>query len=681
MRRLLLLLLTIFIAAHAMAQSKPAEKPLPLDPTKMTPEEMQRLSKMSPAELAAWKEKALKQAEDKLKKNAQAINMKVDETVLPTTQLVPPVKDLARISTIPAAPPTRQQLVAQTKKMEEALCTAVAPQVVQQVEEFSATKSVAEIRSATVGGWYGDNAQGALLLGMKAVQKDPSDMLAWNNLAALLSMAGMEHQAIPILQRCLQEMPDNSFLLNNLGQAWLGLGDLAKAKEYLSKCLAIDELHPEANRSMALLALFAKDNEKALQYFQKELEVAHRRSTLAQLVRSGHRDRINLAALRKRKMAHDGLNNRDFFEEINLGKFNLPAPPLKAEKSAAWNASIAGLRESMVEEARFWREAAQPTAEQLKAEGRLHPGIYFDLVNELIADLGNHYSGLIGIVRKGDDAHLTELWNQYTAKDIATKCPDPPHDPENAAVLHEVYAQKCCNLKTPLVDELMQKYNTFMQARIAEAQSNYKQYINGLVSIAQLNPSESNKRLIYSTVSDYFNFLISALNSYQALPLPMNCKSGPTPPNSDDKIKSARRADLKCPSWMKMNIPLQVVTLKADCNEFNVEAGFYKTFHAGVTKQFKTGTSTLYVGAGLEGRWKEVSHGSIKQQFYVVFDHNNQFADVGMRGEVSGDLVYGAFGAEAKYDFAMNAGFNAQGKIKSDWVSKYEEKLKMVTGK
>ena len=656
-------------------------KPLPTDPTKLTQEDMKRIAAMSPQEQAAWKAKMLKAAEDKLKKTAQAANITIDETVLPTNQLVAPVKDLKRLALLPAAPPTRQQLLAETAKMEAALKTAVGPETVQQVETYSASRSIKEIQNAAVGGWYDSKPESALLLGMKAVQKDPGDVLGWNNLAALLNMAGLEHQAIPILQRCLRELPENSMLLNNLGQAFMGLGDLGKARQILDKCLSIDDMHPEANHSMALLHIYDNEYEKAVQYLQKEMEIAHRRSSLAQIVKSGHRDRINLAALRKRKMQRDGTDSRNFFEEIHLGKFKLPNPPMRAEDSETWKAENAGLLKSIFNEINFWNNLAKVTVEQLRAEGRRHPGIYADLVTELIRDLGNKYIPIIGIVDEDDVPYLTQLQNEYGKKDFATPCPHPPADAGNAQAIFEAYEKKCCDLKSPLIDDLMNKYNSFILARVDESLSNYKQYINGIISAVQLDPSPGNKRLVYSTVASYFSFLYGALQSYLAMGRPMGCKIEMTARQADDIITSARNVDLKCPDWLKLNVSFKVAKLQADCDGYNIEADVYQLIQVGAEKKFKTGTSTLYVGAGISGKFTNYASGSIGQQFYVVFDNNNEFADLGMRGSASGDLVSGAVGAEFSYDFAMNAGFNAQGRVKSNWITNYEKALSYVTKK
>jgi tetratricopeptide (TPR) repeat protein len=673
MQKIILAVAFSFCIILAMGQSKNGIKSLPDDPTKASMADMQQLANMSPSEREAWKEQMLKNSVDNLKKKAKAANITIDETVLPTTKLVPPVKDLKRLAMLPVAPPTRQQLLTQTAKMEAALKTVATAQTVQQVENFSASHSAKEIQNAAIGGWYNNNPRSALLLGIKAVQKDPASILQWNNLAALFNMAGLEHQAIPILQHCLIELPNNSMLLNNIGQAYMGLGDLVKARQFLDKSLSIDDMHPEANHSMALLHIYDKDYEKAVQYLQKEMEIAHRRSSLAQLVKSGHRDRINLAALRKKKMARDGTDKRNFFEEIALGKFKLPNPPMRAEDSERWKAEHAGLMKSINDEIHFWNNLALVSTEALRAEGHKKNGFYADLVNELIRDLGNQYSSIIGIVHEDDVPYLSQLVTDKAKRDHETPCPSPPMDPGNTQKIFEAYEKKCCDLKSPIVDELMYKYNSFILARVQEAQSNYKQYINGLISVIQLDPSEGNKRLVYATVGSYFTFLFNAMQSYQVLDRPMNCKSNMTSKEADDIIASARSIDIKCPEWLKLKLSLKVADLEADCSGFSIEADIYGLIKAGAEKSFESGTSTLYVGAGIDGSFS-IAEGEITQKFYIVFDQNNQFADLGMRGSASGNIS-GAIGAEFTYDIAMNAGFNAQSEVKSEWIESYEKAL------
>jgi tetratricopeptide (TPR) repeat protein len=669
MPKLIYLLLILFSIKNLSAQNKP----LSSDPTKWTIEEMKRFAAMSPAEQEAMKKKMLQQAEGNLKQVAQKANITIDETVLPSFTIKPPVIDQKRLALIPVNPPTQTQLMQEIGKMELALQKSVGTQTQQQVEEFSSGKSAKELQAASIGSWMDNNPQAALLLGMKATQKDASDINGWNNLAALMNMVGLEHQAIPILQHCLSEKPNNSMLLNNMGQAYLGLGDLVQSKSFFKKCLTVDDMHPEANKAMGMIYLFEKDLAKALEHFQKELQVAQRRSTLAQLVKSGQRDKINLAALRKNKMQRNGINSRDFFSEISLDKFKIPDPPSSSKQTAKWKKENQSLLQSLAAENLFWMKASQFTKQEIEDDGKKYHGIYKDLVDELLRDLGKQYIPLLGIINEDDVPYLQQLHYDYLAKDKLIICPD------DNGLSPEAYHTLCCNLKTPAIDELMNKHNSYVIPKIKQAQSNYKQYINGLIDIVQLDPSVSNKRMVYAAVGQYFTFLQTAIGSYLQLDPYSTCfNNNMSLEEALSLIESTRNVDLQCPSWLKIEVSLKLAKLKADCEGYNIEADVYKLITVGAEKKFKTGTSTLYVGAGIEGSWKGVAEGSIKQEFYIVFDNNNDFADIGMRGGGKGSLGGGMIEVELGYDFAMNSGFNGQATAKSPWIETYEKALNFV---
>ncbi len=662
----------LLLTTAVWSQSKPPS----MDPAKWSMEDMKKFAAMRPAEQEAFKKKMLQQAEMQLKQKAETLHLNIDETILPSWQIKPPVMDVKRLSLIPVKPPTRQEMVQEVSKMEAALRSAVGNQVVQKVEEFAANKSVKEIQSAATGGWYDSNPQSALLLGMKAVQKDSSDVLGWNNLAAIMNLSGLEHQAIPILQNCLQDHPENAMLLNNMGQAFLGLGDVVRSKEFLKKCLQFDDMHPEANRSMAMICLFGNDMAGALKHMEKEFQVAQRKSSLAYLVKSGQRDKINLAALRKRKMLQDGVKEKDFFSEIGLEKFSIPDPPASSKLSRMWLKEHAGLFQSISDEMLFWSRASITTPEQNEAEGKKFHGMYKELADELIRDLGNQYIPLLGVIGEDDVSYLQQLQVNHYKKEKEVVCPD------GQGISVEAYNTICCDLKTPLIDELMATYNSYVSAKIKQAQSNYKQYLNGLINIVQLDPSLANRILVYKAVSGYFAFLHQAIGSYLVLDPYMTCYSNNlTSEEARQMIESARNVDIQCPSWLKLNTSFLVAKIKADCNGYNIEADVYKLIHVGAEKNFKTGTSTLYVGGGIEGKFKSMAKGSIKQQFYVVWDANNDFADLGMRGSASGSIVNGALAADFSYDFAMNSGFNAQAKVKSNWIDNYEKAIKFISKK
>lgn len=633
---------------------------------------------MSPDEQKKYAEQLKKQLGQQAQENADALDISFDPSTLPGATVNIPVKNFRKLSAIPVTPPTRQQMLSQVAKMEIALKKSVSPQLVQEVEQFEAAKSVKEIQQASIGGWYNNNPQAALLLNMKAVQKGPDDIASWNNLAAQYNMTGMEHLAVPILQNLITQKPNSAVLLNNLGQAYLGMGELNKAIQHLERCLKIDDLHPEANHSMAMIKTHLKDIEGAARHFEKEMMVASRRSSLAQLKKNAVAKKLNLAALRKRKLQLDGKDNKNFFEEINLGEFRIPDLPHTSEAASTWFSENSAIVMAMQAEMFFWNEAAKADPEKLKLEGKRKTGLYHDLVDILLSELGDDFSPRLGLIGESEANHLTQIGNNYYKKLNEVVCPQPPNDRPSSREVLEAYQRKCCDLKKPLTDNYVAEYNAFLDARIQIAQAVWKEYINGMISVVQLDPSEANKRVVYATVGAYFTFLITTMQAVMQEGPPMECYFAKMDSKQADSLLKQSKRDYKieCPDWLKLKVNFKVAKFSADCEAFSVEADVYKILTVGAEKKFKTGTSTLYVGASVDGTlFKDVLSAEVNQQFYIVFDSNNQFADLGMRGGGSFDIASGLFGENFTYDFSMNSGFSNEYTASSEWMQKFEKFL------
>ncbi|TMI91766.1 MAG: hypothetical protein E6H08_12895 [Bacteroidetes bacterium] len=103
---------------------------------------------------------------------------------------------------------------------------------------------------AAIQCWLAGSSDMAIWILGKACLDDMSNTDNLSNYASMLSMVGGEHLAIPILQNLEVKFPGNTTILNNMGQAWFGLGELTKAKKYLANALLGFGKHPEANETM-----------------------------------------------------------------------------------------------------------------------------------------------------------------------------------------------------------------------------------------------------------------------------------------------------------------------------------------------------------------------------------------------------------------------------------------------
>ena len=104
MKKYFCILIASLITIVSVAQKKTGMTTMP---------DINKLMKMSPAELEAYKQQMLKQASAQAKDIATKGNIKLNEMVLPDFELKQPVMDIKRLSLIPSQPPTIIQLAMQ----------------------------------------------------------------------------------------------------------------------------------------------------------------------------------------------------------------------------------------------------------------------------------------------------------------------------------------------------------------------------------------------------------------------------------------------------------------------------------------------------------------------------------------------------------------------------------------
>lgn len=170
---------------------------------------------------------------------------------------VVPAKKTALINAMPKTIFSKEELIAYVKKTNVSIAALIKP-----ASKQVADKIIAQfkndlyygymIASAANGMWMMNYKEAATYLMGKAVEAIPNaDHL--NNYAAYLTMGGAAHIAIPILNKINSLHKNNSTVLNNLGQAWLQLGDETTGEKYLDNAIMIYQYHPQANYTKCLL--------------------------------------------------------------------------------------------------------------------------------------------------------------------------------------------------------------------------------------------------------------------------------------------------------------------------------------------------------------------------------------------------------------------------------------------
>lgn len=661
MKKIFYLLSLVLLAITVQAQNK---KPaLPAMP------DVNELMKMSPAEREAYKAKMIKQVSQQAADYADANNFAINKTLLPGYEPKAPVKDIKRLSLIPSRPPSRTELVSGIQQSIQQIKQGMPAPQIEKVNTSISSLPVEKINSKAIGEFYAGDPKGAVLMMMQAAAQAPDSLMMVNNLGAMFNLLGVEHKAVPLLQYCLDKLPNSSIVLNNIGQSFMALGDLMKAANYFNQCLSVDSLNIEANHSMGMLHYFKKEYDQATRYFERELSVAIRRSTLAMAHKMGRK--FNLREIAKRKNRRNGVPEKDFFEEINLEKFQIPDYPFTALAIKETKAEWASFAASVSAEQLFWmNNATQLSLQYSKAEGEKHFGLYHDLAKAMLDELHDEFTPeYLSNFTDRDGKVLLEIMTKYGNELIRVKCPPTPAGMSlEAQQAHDI---KCCeDSKRPVADKMMSEMSGYIQPLIRVAQQRWKSYINQLIAIVQIDPSISNQMLVYNAVSGYFAFMSRAclyvtggeVNNF----LP-ECVDNYNAEATDSLIESDRAWRLDCPKWLNIEVGIEPLTFKADCSKFALEGG--STIMAAFEHEFKSGNSTILIGPGMKGDIGGIINGEVKNQFFLTFDKNKEFADFGLKRTVEvgisgtpipiGGIKIGgnAFGVEVSDKFSIINGY------------------------
>lgn len=209
-----------------------------------------------------------------LKNNSDpAVVAAMNKTAKSGSRTIPP-KNNKLLLQLPKKPLTGVGLAAYIKTLHAQLFEKIKSSSVN-----SARLKVAEIGNngeelagAAILAWYNSDAEVSVLLAMQAATLSLNDNTSLNNCAAILTLAGLENKAIPILQVLLLREPSSSTVLNNLGQAYAGLGDAETAMLYFGRCIQIAPQHPEANNTAAIICMQRGQTEAAQNHCLQALQ-------------------------------------------------------------------------------------------------------------------------------------------------------------------------------------------------------------------------------------------------------------------------------------------------------------------------------------------------------------------------------------------------------------------------
>ncbi|MCX6219984.1 MAG: tetratricopeptide repeat protein [Bacteroidia bacterium] len=328
MRKMILILLcSLFWILNTPAQNMPkapsqkeiddAMKGMQKISDGLTPEQKQMMEKMG-IKLPTMNNKP-KMSADQMQKAMDMAN-----------RVVPP-KDDARIASIPKSPLTNGSLPAYLTATHNSVLAVLKPEVKlkgEEVYQFIKIKGKSAVATGNyaAGFWMIGKIELALYVMGKACLDDPSNTDNRNNYAAMLSMSGAEQLAIPLLNNLNQRFHKNSTILNNLGQAWFGLGDIDKANAYLDSTIRLYPGHSQANRTKSAIEESKGNKDAAIAAMKKSINEANTEDKQDKLSQLGYEfDEKDIKLPFKPKP-----------DPLGLEKFITPGIPKTVEESAVF---------------------------------------------------------------------------------------------------------------------------------------------------------------------------------------------------------------------------------------------------------------------------------------------------------------------------------------------------------
>ncbi|MCY7290561.1 MAG: hypothetical protein LH615_00100, partial [Ferruginibacter sp.] len=257
MKRYILTGILFFGFAIAFSQTKPKQKeaiPTQKEMQEMMKEAQGMMNEMSPEEKRMMDSMGIKMPDMKsVQKTVSGRSDAKMKKAYEDENRVVPQKDAARIKTALATTISNTQMGDYIYKTHTAVLSKLtsktkAAEIYQQIKKLN--KSAA---NTAVGLWMDGKPTLALYVMGEACQAYPTDAISLNNYASFLTMCGAEQLALPILNNLNKRYQKNSSILNNITQAWLGLGDIDRANKFADSTLRIYAFHPQANMAKCVI--------------------------------------------------------------------------------------------------------------------------------------------------------------------------------------------------------------------------------------------------------------------------------------------------------------------------------------------------------------------------------------------------------------------------------------------
>jgi tetratricopeptide (TPR) repeat protein len=577
-----------------------------------------------------------------------------------------PKRDAAGLAGLPQKPLStealKNYLVTIDKRLTPKMRAAFGTTIVN-TDNFS---PVAISNAAIMASQSGQLDQ-AILLSIKAAERDPEDPLVLNTAGSLLQQGGLEIAAITVLESALVEDPGNSTVENNLGQSYLNLGDRENGRKYLQQCTASSPNHPMANSSLAMIDIEQGNKSAALNHVENSLRGAFSDKAYRLLYKL-KQDPVLMDYFKER------YTQPEYFDE---NKYPLPPQceklddiPVSQGEYRAYKDMLDQVRAKFDKEQKEESKLGIDEMEQQVKNPR--PGArrsqfeppFMELATAMLFDRSRRYE-------KDDIPEFVKAQNEYKT---------------HSGVLFHEYSERekhsqSCGESMGLANEYMGKLAVEVRAMQKVHMRIYK---NMFLDMAYwgffATPNEHLRRAAFCQLVSGFLDELKILAFTTWLFVEPHCEV------SDEQKETAEPIEIEaeCPVYKQWEIPFGVGKFNIDCEKSEFQFG--ELIVLNISHNFNTGETMVALGPGVappiigpghhamikvpefkKGPFQFGAEAGIKGQVFFVLDHG-AVVDGGVRFLAELDILGDPREYTAGWTLGVNSGFRMEPGIVKDII-------------
>ncbi|MBL7725648.1 MAG: hypothetical protein JNK27_15980 [Chitinophagaceae bacterium] len=559
-----------------------------------------------------------------------------------------PARKTALLNALPKHTLTKQEVMSFLSTLHADLKKKFPQPPVKHAMEIIAQfgDNIDKIAFTGAGAWYNGAPVESILLLTYAGSKDPKDVTL-NNCGAILNLLCMQEKAMPVLKHVLPKEPKNCTLLNNIGQAFAGLGEKDSAMQYFNRVFESCVTHPDANATASCIAYSRGNKEEATNYMERSLRGAY----------SELRMEFYMAiADNPKKLVKDEAVNpekEEFFQPNGFGPATNCRSWSEAEKTYAEQEAVKKIVQKIsmqysqvILDNSLDNILADPIEKEKYEKGiGWTPGPLSRKAMYIIQNLGSADADF-SIFEKIADITTRSQQRRFAI--------DESFRPRFEACVKQgncpqVTYQHCVAMEK----EDNQTFGELAAAGDLHKSISYPKDIKWYNDAVYLSTfTTPHPRVRKADCAAYTVTFINKITTYTLSPGSLSLpKCVPPQPPQQINPNDPFFRDGKC--VVNINIPFVVGRLNLNCEEFGFEVGEGVTFRYG--KNFKTQETTLAVGVGTGLDIPGVDIG-VGAEVAVKFDGNNQVIDV-MGSAEAGVGIMGIDIASAGASVAINSSF------------------------